>query len=356
MDRFVAQAKRKLDALGPRIVGITGSYGKTSTKQHLAHLISTSLETLASPASFNNRAGLARSINEQLSPSHQLFIAEMGTYGIGEIAELCSWCRPDVAVLTAIGPVHLERMGSMAAILDAKLEIAEMAPVVVINVMDKRLGQVVDRLQRFGKEVITTATAQTYQAQVVVDASSSPPVLQVRGVSVELPGPLPEGVRAGNLASAFAVILGLGLDPFDFVDRVASMPAVVNRATVGVAESGVIVIDDTFNANPEGARSALSTLASAAPKGRRVLVTPGMVELGSEQDHENRDLAAAASRVVDTVVIVGRTNRASLLAGVSSRTTVVQMPTRDRAVAWVRRSLKARDAVLYENDLPDHYP
>jgi UDP-N-acetylmuramoyl-tripeptide--D-alanyl-D-alanine ligase len=123
-----------------------------------------------------------------------------------------------------------------------------------------------------------------------------------------------------------------------------------------VAESGVIVIDDTFNANPEGARSALSTLASAAPKGRRVLVTPGMVELGSEQDHENRDLAAAASRVVDTVVIVGRTNRASLLAGVSSRTTVVQMPTRDRAVAWVRRSLKARDAVLYENDLPDHYP
>jgi len=356
MDRFVAQAKRKLDALGPRIVGITGSYGKTSTKQHLAHLISTSLETLASPASFNNRAGLARTINEQLSPSHQLFIAEMGTYGIGEIAELCSWCRPDVAVLTAIGPVHLERMGSMAAILDAKLEIAEMAPVVVINVMDKRLGQVVDRLQRFGKEVITTGTAQTYQAQVVVDASSSPPVLQVRGVSVELPGPLPEGVRAGNLASAFAVILGLGLDPFDFVDRVASMPAVVNRATVGVAESGVIVIDDTFNANPEGARSALSTLASAAPKGRRVLVTPGMVELGSEQDHENRDLAAAASRVVDTVVIVGRTNRASLLAGVSSRTTVVQMPTRDRAVAWVRRSLKARDAVLYENDLPDHYP
>jgi UDP-N-acetylmuramoyl-tripeptide--D-alanyl-D-alanine ligase len=143
MDRFVAQAKRKLDALGPRIVGITGSYGKTSTKQHLAHLISTSLETLASPASFNNRAGLARSINEQLSPSHQLFIAEMGTYGIGEIAELCSWCRPDVAVLTAIGPVHLERMGSMAAILDAKLEIAEMAPdwvkwLIACNALAKR--------------------------------------------------------------------------------------------------------------------------------------------------------------------------------------------------------------------------
>ena len=356
MDRFVTQAKLKLDAVAPRVVGITGSYGKTSTKQHLAHLISTSVETLASPASFNNRAGLARTINEQLSPSTQFFIAEMGTYGIGEIAELCSWCRPEIAVLTAIGPVHLERMGSMAAILEAKLEIAEKAKIVVVNVMDKRLGQVVDRLQRFGKEVITTATAQTYQAQVVVDASIAPPVLIVRGVSRSLPGSLPEGVRAANLASAFAVILGLGMDPFDFIDRVANMPAVVNRATVGVAESGVIVIDDTFNANPEGARAALATLAAAAPKGRRVMVTPGMVELGGQQDHENRDLAAAASKVVDTLVIVGRTNRASLLAGVSSRTTVVQMPTRDRAVAWVRRSLKERDGVLYENDLPDHYP
>ena len=355
MNGFVASAVKRLAEVDPRVVAITGSYGKTSTKGHLAHLLAGSRAVVASPASFNNRAGLARTINEHLEPGTEVLVAEMGTYGIGEIAEMCAWCPPDVAVITAIGPVHLERMGSMNTILDAKMEVAEEARVVVLNVMDPRLGQVVDRLRRLGKEVVTVATAPTYGAQVALDASVVPPVLHVRGASVPLPGPLPEGVRASNLACAFGAVLGLGLDPMELVDRVATMPAVANRANVGVSASGVVVVDDTFNANPEGARAAIEVLGSLGKGGRRVVVTPGMVELGREQAPENKDLAAAASKVADTIVVVGRTNAAALVEGAGRRTTVIKMPNRDAAVAWVRANLSEGDAVLYENDLPDHY-
>ncbi|MEY2468982.1 MAG: UDP-N-acetylmuramoyl-tripeptide--D-alanyl-D-alanine ligase, partial [Actinomycetota bacterium] len=106
---FVKRAADKLRSVKPTIVAITGSYGKTSTKVLLAHLVQGTRNVTASPASFNNRAGLARAINEGLAPGTDVFVAEMGTYGKGEIADLCKWCPPAIAVITAIGPVHLER-------------------------------------------------------------------------------------------------------------------------------------------------------------------------------------------------------------------------------------------------------
>ena len=122
---FVDQARRRLQQVAPRVVAITGSYGKTSTKNHLVALLSADFAVVASPRSFNNRAGLSRAINENLADGTQIFIAEMGTYGPGEIRELTSWCVPDVAVVTAIGPVHLERMKTLDTVDAAKKEITE---------------------------------------------------------------------------------------------------------------------------------------------------------------------------------------------------------------------------------------
>ena len=121
---------------------------------------------------------------------------------------------------------------------------------------------------------------------------------------------------------------------------------------------GVTVIDDTYNANPAGAAAALRLLARSAPNGRRVVVTPGMIELGPLQDRENADFArAAATSVATDVIVVGRTNRTALLAGARGGAAQVRsVDRREQAVAWVRETLGAADAVLYENDLPDHYP
>jgi UDP-N-acetylmuramoyl-tripeptide--D-alanyl-D-alanine ligase len=120
----------------------------------------------------------------------------------------------------------------------------------------------------------------------------------------------------------------------------------------------VLVIDDTFNANPAGARAALDLLLTSGRGGRRVVVTPGMVELGTLQAQENRSFAARVGQVASDLVVVGRTNRRALLRGAAGRggADVRSVATRDQAVAWVRRNLGPGDVVLYENDLPDHYP
>ena len=128
------------------VVGVTGSYGKTTTKNYIAFLLAGDRAVLASPRSYNNRAGLSRTVNEHLAPGTEVLVAEMGAYGAGEIAALCEWLRPEIAVITSIGPAHLERFGSLEQTLEAKAEITATAQVVVLNVDDARLAGLAKRL------------------------------------------------------------------------------------------------------------------------------------------------------------------------------------------------------------------
>jgi UDP-N-acetylmuramoyl-tripeptide--D-alanyl-D-alanine ligase len=178
----------------------------------------------------------------------------------------------------------------------------------------------------------------------------------VHGETVLLASQVP-GIQAVNLACALAAGVALGFDPARLASRIPQMVPVANRLTVSTAPSGVMVIDDTYNSNPAGAAAALQLLAAAPVEGRRVVVTPGMVELGRLQSTENEAFAGAATLLGATVLIVGRTNARALGDGVQARAgTPLRVPDRERAVAWVRAELGPGDAVLYENDLPDHYP
>ncbi len=354
---FVTTATERLQRVHPTVVGITGSYGKTSTKNHLTHLVTGSRLVVASPASFNNRAGLARAINEHLIDGTEVFVAEMGTYGKGEIAALCAWCPPDIAVMTAIGPVHLERFRTEERIVEAKAEITVTASVVVLNVDDPRLAQLADRLEGESPEKsFVRCSALDPNADVYVKRDDDRVWLSLSGRVVAEGAPIDGSAQATNLACAVAVALRLGVSEEAIVDRMATMPGVPNRLTSATAASGVLVFDDTFNANPAGARAALAALAAAPVSGRRVLVTPGMIELGRRQRQENVAFATAASLVCSELLVVGRTNRAALRQGARSNVTTVLVDRRDDAVAWVRGHLGPNDAVLYENDLPDQYP
>ena len=348
---FVDRAARRLEQVRPKIVAITGSYGKTSTKVYVAHLLAATRTVVATPASFNNRAGLARAVNEHLVPGTEVFVAEMGTYGKGEIAELCSWCPPDVAVITAVGPVHLERMGTEEAIVEAKAEVLERAPVAVLNVDHPFLQRLADERAATGQRVVR-CSATSSRADVAVVGSQV--CVAGRGV-----GGL-EGVDAAptNVACAVAVALELEVAPEVIAARLATLPTAQHRLTVVTGESGATVVDDTYNANPAGAARALDVLVGqSSPGGKCVVVTPGMVELGPRQEVENAAFAAAAARVCAHLVVVGHSNRWALLEGAKEgRAEVVVVDTRDEAVAWVREHVGAGDAVLYENDLPDHYP
>ena len=338
---FVHQASIRLRQVRPTVVAITGSYGKTTTKGYVAHLVAGTKAVVPTPRSFNNRAGLARAVNEHLALGTEVFVAEMGTYGKGEIAELCRFIPPDIAVITAIGPVHLERMKTEDAIVEAKSEILEPAKVAVLNVDDPRLAALADRVEATGKRVVRCS------------APDGIPTVDGEGIGPSLPGAQPT-----NVACAVAVARELGV-PVDVVaTRLADLPTAEHRLTTSRGSTGFTIVDDTYNANPAGAAAALAALARVAQPGRKqVVVTPGMVELGPRQVEENTRFATAASRQATHLVVVGHTNRAALLAGTAGgQAEVLVVETRDDAVAWVREHLGEGDAVLYENDLPDHFP
>jgi UDP-N-acetylmuramoyl-tripeptide--D-alanyl-D-alanine ligase len=346
--RWVDQAAQRLQGSGARVVAITGSYGKTTTKQYVAHLLSGSFRTVASPASFNNRMGLARAINQQLVPGTEVFVAEMGTYGPGEIGELCEWIPPAVSAIVAVGPVHLERFKTEERIVAAKAEILDRAGVGVIAVDHPLLAALAtarhDQMQVIG------VSGEGREARVTVRDGS----LHVDSVEVAT---VPTDVFAVNLAVAVGVALALGLDPEEVKGRLHDLPRPEHRLSVSTSERGFSIVDDTFNSNPAGARSGLELLSRIGAGGRKVVVTPGMVELGPRQHQENRSFAAEAAAVVDDLLIVGGTNKRALLEGSATGTaSVTVVASRGEAVEWVRQNLGPGDAVLYENDLPDHYP
>lgn len=349
--RFVDRASRRLAKVAPLTVAITGSFGKTSTKHHLFSLLE-GRGAYATPRSFNNRAGLSRSINEGLSDDVRIFIAEMGTYGPGEIEALCAWCPPDIAVVTAIGPVHLERMGSLDTIERAKFEITQLARVVVLNVDDPRLASWVDRLRKDGKRVVRAGSLSS-NVDVRVERAGGSWILTLPDApphSLEIPAQL----HPTNVACAIATARECGVTDEDIYALLEELRAVESRMVVSSSTRGVQVIDDTFNANPSSARSALDLLSTLEVTGRRVLVTPGLIELGSTQYDENFQLARETRHRGIELIVVGRTNAPALAAGFGE--SARRVSGRDAAVAWVKETLGLHDAVLYLNDLPDHYP
>ncbi len=267
--RFVDEAAARLARVAPQVVAVTGSYGKTSTKGHIAHLLRPTRSVVATPASFNNRAGLARAVNEHLADGTEVFVAEMGTYGPGEIAELCRWCPPDISVVTAIGPVHLERFGSEERIVEAKAEILASARDIVIQVDDPRLAAVADRMAGEGRRVLRcSATDRGADVCVMRGEDAGRVTTSVGGEVLAADVPVPSGVHPTNLACAVAVALLCKVDRDDIAERIHSLPTVEHRLQAVRSGAGATIIDDTYNSNPSGAAAALDCARRGRPRDR----------------------------------------------------------------------------------------
>jgi UDP-N-acetylmuramoyl-tripeptide--D-alanyl-D-alanine ligase len=352
--RFVDAATKKLRHVNPTVVAITGSYGKTSTKGYVAHLAGATQHVVPTPASFNNTAGLSRAVNENLTPGTELFVAEMGTYGPGEIAAMCEWVRPTIAAITAIGPVHLERMKTEENITKAKAEIFATATTCVLNVDSPHLAGLVAGLHGQGKKVIRCSALDEH-ADVAVVPEGDDLVVKIEGADltrIEQTDAAPT-----NIAVAIALAKAAGVPTDVVARRLHDLPGAPNRRSITKGSTGATLIDDTYNSNPAGAAAALATLGHHADKASRVVVvTPGMVELGPRQAEENERFAAAASELATEFVIIGSTNRKALQAGAhQGRARVVVVDDRARATAWVKENTGPEDVVLFENDLPDHF-
>jgi UDP-N-acetylmuramoyl-tripeptide--D-alanyl-D-alanine ligase len=352
-EKFVSDAKRKLKRVGPTVVAITGSYGKTSTKGYVAHIVSSTHHTVASPASFNNLMGLSRTINEHLVVGTSVFVAEMGMNQEGRIRELSSLFPPDIGAITVIGEAHMERLGSQEAIFRAKAEITEVPGTVVLPVDQPELVSLIEKCQRQGKTVITVS-ALGAPADISVDP--------VAGTVTYGPGDLPSPVvvppfgHAVNIAVALGIAWALKVPRDQALARLASVPVAAHRAEVATTEEGVWIIDDTYNSNPLGAAHAVANAAELAASrgGPLIVVTPGMVELGPVQSLRNAELAAQVIAAEGTLMVVGRTNRKAMVAGSDGKAQIFD--TRADAVTAALRAAGDKGVILYENDLPDHYP
>ena len=363
--KFVVAAQKRLAQVRPRVVAITGSYGKTSTKNYVAHLLSATFTTVASPASFNNRLGLSRAVNDKLVPGTEVFVAEMGIFGPGEIRELSTYFPPDIAAITVIGEAHLQRMGSTDVIFRAKAEITERARTVVLPIDDPRLANLAEQCAAQGKRVVTVSCVAGSDADVVLTpgAESEPGSIVIGRGAAPAPVTVSGTGHAVNVAVAAAIALAADVPVATIAARLADLPGSQHRAEVQHAPSGALVIDDTYNSNPVGALRALEGAASLAKErgGPLVVVTPGMVELGRVQVERNHAFGAAIAEADGLLFAVARTNRAALLAGyagaaMATAPGVFAVDLRDDAVARAVEAAGDRGVILYENDLPDHYP
>jgi UDP-N-acetylmuramoyl-tripeptide--D-alanyl-D-alanine ligase len=363
--RFEKRARRHLAAVDPLVVGITGSYGKTTTKTCVAAVAELRGPAYPTPASFNSFLGVVRAINEGLEKRHRTFIAEMGAYRRGDVAELCELVAPRVGILTAIGPAHLERFGSLDETERAKGELAEALPpdgAFITRADDERCRRAAGRSPA---PVRLFAPAPHADADVWaedVELRDGRTVFRLRtrdGGDVQVKARLLGEHNVANLVAAAAAGLEMDL-PLDAIGRSLAKvaPPPHRLAPIVNAGAGVVVIDDAYNSNPEGAAAALSVLASH-PAERRLLVTPGMVELGEREEEENRRFGERAAEVCDLVVLVGPEQTLPIRAGLEAagfdRAALHVVADAGEAQALLARTTRRGDVVLFENDLPDLY-
>lgn len=361
-DQYEADAVRRVRELNPSIIGITGSYGKSSSKAMLAHILQFHAPTLAASGSINTLMGITRHIRENLVPGHRYMVVEMGAFHIGSIARLCKLTPPSAALITAVGEMHLERFGSMDAIVRAKSELATALPpggLLVVNADSPgalRIGRDASRCRVLLYGERSNEALDTRLEQVVFSRTGTSFVLRTREGALSCRTPLLGRPIVMNLAGAFTLTRALGVDPAIIVAAMATLRPVSNRLEV-VEEQGVTWIRDAYNSNQTGFRAALEVAASL-PADRRFLVTPGVIELGAEQPAVNRALSREAAAVCDGTVVVAETNREAFQAGHRDAGRIdrlVAVPNRTEAFRWVRETVRSGDAVILENDLPDLY-
>src|SRR5210317_829872 len=290
-EKFIVDAEQKLKNFEGPIIAITGSYSKTTTKNILAQILSQKNKTFATPESFNNRLGIAKAINENLKNNDEISIIEMGTYGFGEIREMCSWVRPHISVITGIAPVHLERMKTLENILDAKSEIVDLTGTVVINGDDPLLlGQA--RLWTAQKMVIDCSTT-TSKAAVYVEYENNKHSVYIAGnfvASIKAPK-----ILQLSISLSVGIMIALEMDVAEYLNKITELEKTSHRQTVLKGNLGQTIIDNSFNSNPVSNESSLDLLSSFETEGKKYLITPGMIELGADQFTFNYEFAHNAS-------------------------------------------------------------
>lgn len=359
---YIRDARRLLRSCPDlKVIGITGSYGKTSVKYYLHTLLEAGFDVLMTPESFNTPMGIVKTIRGSLRATHQIFLCEMGARHVGDIREICDIVEPDMGVITSLGCQHLETFKTLDNIVGTKRELfdalKEGSPRFVNgdNEIVRRYG--LDQgavTYGFGENNAYRAGGLSYSEKGAGFWVQAPD-----GTRAEFHTKLLGEHSVVNLTGAIAVAHSLGIPLEKLKIPVRRLEGAPHRLQP-ISRGDMTVIDDAYNSNPNGAKVALETLGMF--DGLKILVTPGMVELGEEEDRANFELGVQAARHCDYIVLVGRghSQTQSIQRGVEStdfpRERLYAAENLQDAMEYVGRiSTDRKKVVLLENDLPDNY-
>lgn len=356
---YIRDAKRILaEHKDLTVIGITGSYGKTSMKYALTSILEESCDVLMTPGSFNTTMGVVRTVRESLKSTHKIFVVEMGAKNKGDIKEICDLVHPNYGIITSVGPQHLETFKTVENVCDTKFEL--------FDAVTKNGGKMfLNTDNEYIKEYIVKKGIKSgyvgYGAHDGADFLAKEIKSSASGREFSVNGAIFSTTLLGdyapvNIAGAYAAASLMGVTEADARAAVRRMKAPEHRLELK-KNPRYTVIDDAYNSNPAGAAAALSALARFEEQ--KILVTPGMVELGTEQDRLNTEFGKKAAHAADVIVLVGEKQAPPIKEGVLSEgfspdKLYVAKDIND-ALAYVYKITDIPSVVLLENDLPDNF-
>ncbi len=332
-----------------RVIGITGSVGKTSTKELVASVTSQRFSTLKSEGNYNNEIGLPLTLLK-LQPHHQVAVLEMGMYAIGEIARLAEISRPEIGVVTNVGPVHLERLGTIERIAQAKAELVQALPpegVAILNADDPLVnamaGKTQARVFRYGMTPESDLWAEEVES-LGMDGIRFWLHYGDERLNVHLPLLGTHSVHTALRATAVGLVLGM---PWEEILRGLQGEDAQLRLLVTPGMNGSMVLDDTYNASPDSTIADLNLLADM--EGRKIAVLGDMLELGSYEEKGHQLVGRRAADVVSKLITVGPRaaiiGQEALACGMDGKD-VYMVESNEEAVEILRKILKPGDYVL----------
>ena len=348
-----------------KIIGITGSYGKTSVKFYLNTLLSAKYNVLVTPESYNTPMGVVKTIREQMKSSHEIFVCEMGARKVGEIKEICDIVHPQDGLITSIGPQHLETFFSMENIVKTKFELGDELPEGGILFLNGDNEYITGNLEKNGSKYPVTVMygengkGNGYHTEnvKVSDMGTTFTVVTPDGEKAEFTTRLIGAHNVINVLGAIAVAHTYGIPLADLKVPVRRLQPAEHRLQL-IDHGNVAIIDDTFNSNPIGSKAAVEMLALF--EGTRILITPGMVELGEKEEEYNFKYGTYAADCCDYIYLVGVKRTKPIYNGILSKGFD---ESRVKAVDTLQDAMKLANAlktdnkkyILLENDLPDNY-
>lgn len=364
-NRYINQAKKILKEMPDlKIIGVTGSYGKTTTKHYLNRILSEKYNVLMTPGSYNTPMGVVRTIRELMKPYNEVFICEMGAKQKGDIREICDIVHPQTGIVTAVGPMHLESFKSIENVQSTKFELIDSLPsdgLAVINndfefCANREVGNV--KVIRYG--ITNTDNCQYTASDITYTPNGT--TFTINGpdnFKLEVETRIVGECNISNILGASVIALNMGVEPSKIKYAISCIEQVEHRLSIKQTPGGVTIIDDAFNSNPTGSKMAIDVLSHFNKDGKRIVITPGMIELGTQQFNLNKELGKYMVNKVDVIIIVGQYNHDAIEEGVKETdfdlSNLHSVASFNEAQALLGKILTKGDTVLYENDLPDTF-